>query len=67
MNQHAKQLDKRRKFDKTEKKKSHGSECPVSVDTQVPVDVSQILMLLPQLPLAICLPSGLKETLETSL
>jgi hypothetical protein len=28
MSQHAKQLDKRRKLDKTGKKKSHGSECP---------------------------------------
>ena len=32
MSQHAKQLDKRRKLDKTEKKKSHISECPLSVD-----------------------------------
>jgi hypothetical protein len=34
MSQHAKQLDKRRKLDKTEKKKSHGSECPVRVKFQ---------------------------------
>ena len=37
----------------------------LSVDTHVPVDVSQILMLLSQLPLANFVPSGLKETLET--
>ncbi len=43
------------------------SLCPLSVDTHVPVDVSQILMLSSQLPLATCLPSGLKETLETRL
>jgi hypothetical protein len=45
ISQHAKQLEKRRKLDKTEKKKSHRSECPVNVDTHVPVDVSQIFTL----------------------
>jgi hypothetical protein len=39
----------------------------VNVDTHVPVDVSQILTFLSQLPLATCFPSGLKETLETGL
>jgi hypothetical protein len=32
MCQNTKQLNKGRKFDKTEKKKSHISECPVRVD-----------------------------------
>jgi hypothetical protein len=44
------------------------SLCPLSVDTHVPVDVSQILMLLFVLPLATCLPYGQKkQTLQTSL
>ena len=41
--------------------------CPVSVDTQLTVFVSQILMLLSSLPLATCLPYGQKQTLKTFL
>jgi hypothetical protein len=42
-------------------------ESTFSVDTQLPVFVSQILMLLSSLPLATCLPYGQKQTLKTSL
>jgi hypothetical protein len=62
MSQHAIQLDKRRKLDKTEKKKSHRSECPVRVDRHCRVEASQILTVLSSLALARDLPSGLKET-----
>jgi len=40
-------------------KKTYSSEWPVSVDWQSPDCESQILMVLSQLPLAICFPSGL--------
>jgi hypothetical protein len=62
MSQHAKLLDKRRKLDKTEKKKSHGSECPVSVDTQSPVFVFQSLTVPSSLPLAKIVEFGLQAT-----
>ena len=39
--------------------------CPVNVDRSSPDDAFQILTVLSKLPLAICLPSGLKETLTT--
>ena len=41
--------------------------CPVSVDWSSPDDAFQILTVLSQLPLAICLPSELKQTLTTRL
>ncbi len=59
ISQHTKQSGKGRQLD------DNRFECPVNVDTHVPVDVSQILTLLSLLPLATCLPSGLKETLKT--
>ena len=39
--------------------------CPVNVDWSSPDDAFQILTVLSQLPLAICLPSELKQTLST--
>ena len=39
--------------------------CPVSVDWSLPVDAFQILTVLSSLTLAMCLPSGLKQTLRT--
>ena len=39
--------------------------CPVNVDWSSPDDAFQILTVLSQLPLAICLPSELKQTLWT--
>ncbi len=66
MSQHAKQLDKRRKLDKTEKKKSYGSECPLNVDTHSRVIKFQILTDLSSLQLASLKPSGLKQTPLTS-
>ena len=39
--------------------------CPASVDWSSPDDAFQILTVLSQLPLAICLPSELKQTLKT--
>ena len=39
--------------------------CPVSVDWSSPDDAFQILTVVSQLPLAICLPSELKQTLKT--
>jgi hypothetical protein len=62
MSQHSKQLDKRRKLDKNEKKKSHGSECPVNVEWHSPVVVFQSLILLSLLPLAIVDPLELHAT-----
>ena len=41
--------------------------CPVRVDWSSPDDAFQILTVLSQLPLAICLPSELKQTLTTLL
>ncbi len=49
------------------RKESYSRECPLNVDWHVPVDVSQTFTLSSQLPLATCLPSGLKQTLETVL
>ena len=43
------------------------SEWPVNVDWSSPDDAFQILTVLSQLPLAICLPSELKQTLTTRL
>ena len=40
-------------------------EWPVSVDWQSPDSEFQILMVLSQLPLAICFPSGLHATDQT--
>jgi hypothetical protein len=65
MIQHRKQLRQGKKI--RQKKKSHKSECPLSVDWQEPVDVSQILILLSSLQLASSLPYGQKQTLETFL
>ncbi len=75
MSQHAKQLDKRRKLDKTEKKKSHGSECPVNGDPiWLPVSESQIRMekspfppfhVSSPPPLTIFVPQGEKHTERT--
>jgi hypothetical protein len=62
MSQHAKQLDKRRKVDKTEKKKSYRSECPVNVDSHFPVLTFQIFTVPSQLPLPSDSPSGLQAT-----
>jgi len=42
--------------------KTYSLEWPVSVDWQSPDCESQILMVLPSLPLAICFPSGLHAT-----
>ena len=39
--------------------------CPANVDWSSPDDAFQILTVLSQLPLAICLPSELKQTLST--
>ena len=39
--------------------------CPARVDWSSPDDAFQILTVLSQLPLAICLPSELKQTLTT--
>ena len=39
--------------------------CPARVDWSSPDDAFQILTVLSQLPLAICLPSELKQTLST--
>ena len=39
--------------------------CPVNVDWSSPDDAFQILTVASQLPLAICLPSELKQTLST--
>ena len=39
--------------------------CPVNVDWSSPDDAFQILTVASQLPLAICLPSELKQTLTT--
>ena len=39
--------------------------CPPNVDWSSPDDAFQILTVLSQLPLAICLPSELKQTLST--
>ena len=39
--------------------------CPVNVDWSSPDDAFQILTVLSLLPLAICLPSELKQTLST--
>ena len=41
--------------------------CPVNVDWSSPDDAFQILTVLSRLPLAICLPSELKQTLATGL
>jgi len=43
-------------------KKTYGSECPVRVESQWPVEMSQILTVLSLLPLATSLPSGEKAT-----
>ena len=43
-------------------KKTYQFECPVSVELQWPVEMSQILMVLSSLPLATSLPSGEKAT-----
>jgi len=43
-------------------KKTHFRQCPVSVESQWPVEMSQILMVLSALPLATSLPSGEKAT-----
>ena len=45
--------------------KTYKLECPVRVDWQSPDCASQILMLLSELPLAICFPSGLHDTDKT--
>jgi len=45
--------------------KTYRLECPVRVDWQSPDCASQILMLLSELPLAICFPSGLHDTDKT--
>ncbi len=47
------------------KKKSYWAECPLSVDTHVPVDVSQIFTLVSLLPLATFVPSGDHATDKT--
>ena len=46
-------------------KQTYRSECPITVDWQSPDCESQILMVLSQLPLAICFPSGLHATEKT--
>jgi len=46
-------------------KKKYQLECPVSVDWQSPDCESQILMVMLELPLAICCPSGLHATDQT--
>jgi len=42
--------------------KTYQLECPVSVESQWPVEMSQILTVLSKLPLATSLPSGEKAT-----
>ncbi len=63
MIQHTKQLRQGKKI--RFKKKSHQSECPLSVDWTCPVRASQILMVLSWLPLANAVPSGLHATDQT--
>ena len=46
----------------TLEKNTYIFECPVRVDWQSPDRESQILMVVSQLPLAICFPSGLHAT-----
>jgi len=47
---------------KMNEKKTYGHECPLRVESQWPVEMSQILTVLSSLPLATNLPSGEKAT-----
>ena len=68
ISQQAKQLDKRRKLDKTEKKKTYQFECPVSVDwhSKVPAETTvHIFIVASSLPVASLVLSLFHDTERT--